>query len=207
MRIKHLFAAFALCFAFGAHATQATIDVSGLSEAAVAELKAAAAAKVAETAKAADGSILPANPSATMTLAATWGTQAAEAAKGFASALSIAAKEMGVTINDFLHTDAGRLTAALIIWKVAGVTIIHMLYGVVFATVGMVITRVIYTKLFTKEYRTVEYSRFGGFFKGTKVVRIPKGFHDLENDGEWLAFWIMLIVCIGTMGIAGAIIA
>lgn len=207
MRIKHLFAAFALCFALGAHATQATIDVSGLSEAAVAELKAAAAAKVAETAKAADGSIITSNPSATMTLAATWGTQAAEAAKGFASALSIAAKELGVTINDFLHTDAGRLTAALIIWKVAGATIIHTLYGMVFALVGMVITRVIYVKLFTKEYVKVEYSRFGGFFKGTKMVRVPKGFHDLENDGEWLAFWIMLIVCIGTMGIAGLIIA
>ena len=207
MRIKHLFAAFALCLVVGANAAQTTIDTTGLSDAAVAELKAAAAAKVAETAKAADGSVLTANPSATMTLAATWGNQAAEAAKGFASALSIAAKELGVTINDFLHTDAGRLTAALIIWKVAGASIVHILYAMVFATVGMVMTRVIYVKLFTKGYEKVEYSRFGGFFKGTKMVRIPKGFHDLDNDGEWLAFWIMIIVCLGSLGIASIIIA
>ena len=206
MRIKQFFASILMCVSLGAFAqTYTKVETKGLTDAQIADVKAYAAAKAASAAAEASGII--SDPSATMTLAATWGTQAAEAAKGFASALSVAAKELGVTINDFLHTDAGRLTAALIIWKVAGAAIVHTLYGVVFAIVGMTITRVLYTRLFTKEYRTVEYSRFGGFFKGTKVVRIPKSIADLKNDGEWLAFWVMLIVCIGSLGIAGGIIA
>ena len=204
MRIKHLFAAFALCLVFGgAQATQTTIDTTGLSDAAVAELKAMAASKAASAAAEAAG--ITASPTATMTLAATWGTQAAEAAKGFSTALSIAAKELGVTINDFLHTDAGRITAALIIWKVAGASIIHTLYAMVFAFVGMCVSRMIYVKLFTKEYVTVEYSRFGGFFKGTKVVRVPKSIGDLSDASEWLALWMVIIICIGSMAIAGGI--
>jgi len=206
MRIKHILTALLMCVSLGAFAQSYTsVETKGLTDAQIADVKAYAAQKAASAAAEAAG--ITSNPSATLTLAATWGTQAAEAAKGFASALSIAAKELGVTINDFLHTDAGRLTAALIIWKVAGAAIIHILYGVVFAIVGMSISRMIYVKLFTKEYRTVEYSRFGGFFKGTKVVRISKSISDLNEPGEWVAFWMVIIICIGSLGIAGGIIA
>ena len=181
-------------------ASQTTLDTSGLSDAQVAELKAHAAKVVAE---AAGTNASTATPSAVMTIAATWGQQAAAAAEGFAKALGIAAKELGVTVNDFLHTDAGKLTAALIIWKIAGATIIHMLYGMLFITVGLTIVRVIYMRLFTKGYEKVEYSRFGGFFKGTKMVRIPKGFQDMHNDGEWLAFWVMIGITLATIGFGG----
>lgn len=186
---------------------QATVDTNGLSDAQVAELRAYAAAKVADAAKQADGSsVVSKDPSALMTVAATWGTQAAAAAEGFAKALSIAAKELGVTVNDFLHTDAGKLTAILIIWKVAGAAIVHILYGIVFFIVGMIITRVIYMRLFTKNYQTVEYSRFGGFFKGTKLIRVPKTIGDLQADGEWLAFWVMIGVVSATLIVTGIII-
>jgi hypothetical protein len=192
-----------------ASAGTTNLDTSGLSEAQVAELKAHAAKVVADAAKQADGTgviaAAAANPGAAVTLAATWGQQAAAAAEGFAKALGIAAKELGLTINDFLHTDAGKLTAALIIWKVAGAGVAKILYALLFVTVGMFITRMIYLRLFTKGYEKVEYSRFGGFFKGTKLIRIPKGFHDLENDGEWLAFWVMIVACLGSL-LIGAII-
>jgi hypothetical protein len=198
----------ALCAAT-AFSSQAMLDTSGLSDAQVAELKAHAAKVVADAANASAGNSVAAavaNPGAAVTLAATWGSQAAAAAEGFAKALGIAAKELGITVNDFLHTDAGKLTAVLIIWKVAGVAVLKILYGLAFVTVGMVITRVIYMRLFTKGYEKVEYVRFGGFFKGTKMIRVPKSFHDLDNDGEWLAFWLMIVVCMGTMAIGAAII-
>lgn len=201
--------ALALC-ASTAIAGGVVIDTSGLSEAQVAELKAHAAKVVADAAKQNDPSSVitqaAANPGAAVTLAATWGQQAAAAAEGFAKALGIAAKELGVTVNDFLHTDAGKLTAALIIWKVAGAGLVKMLYALLFVTVGMFITRMVYLRLFTKGYEKVEYSRFGGFFKGTKLIRIPKGFQDLNNDGEWLAFWVMIIVCLGSLLIGALII-
>ena len=188
--------ALALCAATSFAATT-NIDTSGLTDAQVAELKAHAAKKVAEAATAGAGpAATPEKITAGVALAATWGTQAAAAAEGFAKALGIAAKELNLTINDFLKSDAGKLTAALIIWKVAGATILHALYGFLFVTIGLTMVRVLYTRLFTKGYEKVEYSNFGGFFKGTKMVRVPKTFHDLENDGEWLAFWVMIILTI-----------
>jgi hypothetical protein len=117
--------------------------------------------------------------------------------------MGIAAKELNVTINDFLKSDAGKLTAILIIWKVAGAAVVKALYGMLFVTVGLTMVRVIYTRLFTQGYEKVEYSRFGGFFKGTKMIRIPKSFHDLSNDGEWLAFWVMIGLTLATLVFGG----
>lgn len=197
--------ALALCAAT-AFAGQTAIDTSGLTEAQVAELKAHAAKVVADAAKgtaAAD----PKEVSAMVTLAASWGPQMAQAAEGFARAIGIAARELNVTANEFLASDAGKLTAALIIWKVAGAGVIKLLYGLLFVTVGLTIARMIYMRLFTAGYEKVEYSRFGGFFKGTKMIRTPKTFGDLNNDGEWLAFWVLIVVLVGTMLIGGVIIA
>lgn len=194
----------------GAMAASANIDTSGLSEAQVAELKAIAAKKVAETAAQAAkpmADVTPEKVTAGVALAATWGTQAAAAAEGFAKALGIAAKELNVTINDFLKSDAGKLTALLIIWKVAGAAMMKAIYGVVFLAVGLTMVRMIYTRLFTKEFVKVPYSRFFGAFTGEKLVRVPKSFSDLRNDGEWLAFWVLIILAIVVMVAGGAFFA
>lgn len=191
-----------------AFASQSTIDTSGLSDAQIAEIKAIAAQKSAEVARQKDegGVALPKDPGAMATLAATWGQQAAAAAEGFAKALSIAAKELGITINEFLATPAGKLTAILIVWKVAGASIVHLLYSMLFVTVGLSIARVIYVKLFTQEYKEVQYSHLFGLISGTKLVRIPKSIHDLETDGEWFSFNLMIAISVLTIIIAGIII-
>lgn len=186
-------------FSATAFASQTTINTEGLSDAQIAEIKSIAASKVAESAKAP-------GMAETMTLAATWGQQAAIAAEGFAKAMGIAAKELNVSINEFLDTDAGKITAALIIWKVAGESLLGIIYGGFFVIVGLSLARVIYMRLFTKEYVSVEYSRFGGFFKGTKMVRIPKNISELRTEGEWLVLWLTVVITLGTLGIAGIII-
>lgn len=198
--IRKLIAVSALAFfAATSFAAQTSVDTSGLSEAQVAEIKAIAAQKVAEAAKPATAE----NITAGVTLAATWGSQAAQAAEGFAKAMGIAAKELNISINDFLKSDAGKLTAILIIWKVAGAALIKLLYGAFFVIVGLTIARVIYLRLFTKGYEKVEYSRFGGFFKGTKLIRIPKAISELEEEGEWLMLWAIIIITLGSIALGG----
>lgn len=189
-----------------AYAASTTIDTSGLTEAQVAEIKAIAAQRVAETAAAAGKSGTPTQEKITagVTLAATWGTQAAAAAEGFAKALGIAAKELNLTINEFIKSPAGILTAALIIWKMAGTTILSALYGLLFLAVGLTMVRIIYKRLFTKEVVRVPYSRFFGMFRGERLVRVPKSFADLDKDGEWLAFWIMIILTIAILVTGGS---
>lgn len=203
---RKMIAGFALALAAaGAFAASAIIDTSGLTEAQVAEIKAIAAKKVAETAAARPtGDVSPEKVTAGVTLAATWGTQAAAAAEGFAKALGIAAKELNITINDFLKSPAGMLTAGLIIWKMAGSGILYAMYGTIVLVVGLIMIRIIYTRLFTSGYEKVEYRRLWGLWSGTKMVRVPKTFQDLHNDGEWLAFWVMIIMSVVVMAFAGA---
>lgn len=192
-------------FSATAFANQTVIETKGLTEAQIAELKAIAAKKVAESAVAATNPEASAEKiTAGVTLAATWGTQAAAAAEGFAKAMGIAAKELNITINEFLTSPAGMLTAGLIIWKMAGAALMHALYGVVFLTVGLIMVRVLYTRLFTKSYEKVEYTRFWGLMSGTKMVRVPKTIQDLRTDGEWLAFWVMIILVVAIMITSGA---
>jgi hypothetical protein len=183
-----------------------TLDTSGLTDAQIAELKAVAAKKVSDVANKAVEPLTPKDPGAMLALASTWGPQMAQAAEGFARALGIAAKELNITVNDFLASPAGKLTAAVILWKVAGTAVLKLLYGLFFITVGLSITRMIYTRLFTKGYEKVEYKHYGGWSTGTKLVRIPKTIADLHNDGEWLAFWTMIVVCVATLGFGAAIV-
>lgn len=190
--------------AMTAIASTTVIDTKGLSEAQVAELKSLAAKAVADVAKNAETPVVATTPSTVMTIAATWGTQAAQAAEGFAKAINIAAKELGVTVNDFLHTDAGILTAALIIWKVAGTAIAHMLYGFLFLTIGLTFIRVLYVRLFTREYKELPFNRLFGLWSGVKLVRVPKTIGQLETDGEWFAFWVLMFATIGVLWIGGA---
>lgn len=183
------------------------IDTTGLTDAQVAALRAHAAQVVADTAAKANKDIaakVAEDPGAVVSLASTWGQQAASAAEGFAKALGIAAKELNITINDFLKSDAGKLTAILIIWKVAGATILKLVYGILFLAVGLTMVRIMYTRLFTKSFEKVEYSYFGGFFKGTKLVRVPQGIQDFRTEGQWMVLWmiiisVMLILAIGAI--------
>lgn len=188
----------ALCVSSLSFASTTVVDTSGLTDAQIAELKAIAAATVAKSAKA---STETPDVGATLGIAATWGSQAAQAAEGFARAIGIAAKELNVSVNEFLQTDAGKLAAIVIIWKVAGVGILKILYGTFFIIAGCIAIRLVYTRLFTAGYQQVEYSILWGAFKGTKMVRVPKSFSNLQNDGEWLAFWVLLGITAITLGV------
>lgn len=206
--IRKIFAIAALAFSGLAFAGTASVDVSGLTEAQVAELKAIAAKKVADAAAAAHNqapAATPENITAGVALAATWGGQASEAAKGFAQALGIAARELNITINDFLRSPAGILTAVLVVWKIAGASVLKLLFGSIFTCAGLLVARALWKRLFTDRYETVTYSWFGGVFTGSKVVRIPKPINSLRQDGEWLALW-MVIGIVGLSFILGGII-
>lgn len=196
---RKILIALALTVCSTSFAAKTVIDVSGLNEAQIAELRSVAAKKVSDASN-------TEGVGAMVTLAATWGQQAGAAAEGFAKAMSLAARELGVTVNEFLATDAGKITAALIIWKVAGASIANLLMGLFFIIVGQLAARAIYKRLFTKEFREVPYSYLFGMFKGTRMVRVPQGFRQLVNDGEWLAFWTMIAISSISMIIGAAII-
>lgn len=56
----------------------------------------------------------------------------AEKGKGIGMAIGSAAKELGIAANDFLKTDAGKMTMGIILWKMLGHDVTHFIGGFVF---------------------------------------------------------------------------
>ena len=146
-----------------------------------------------------------ANTGTTLSMASEWGAQAATAAEGFAKALGIAAREIGVTVNEFISTPAGKLTAALIVWKVAGATLVSMVYGMVVLVVGLYATWLLAQHIATEKYVSAPYSRFWGLWAGERKVRVYRPFSDY-SEGDCIMTIISLVLAALTMFVAGALI-
>jgi hypothetical protein len=61
----------------------------------------------------------------------------AEVGQSIAVAIGSCAKELGVAVDDFSKTPVGRLTTALIVWKVIGKDIVHITLGSFILVVGI----------------------------------------------------------------------
>lgn len=198
--LKYIFAIFLSLFAVSA---LANIDTRGLPEQQIAELKSIAARAAADNAAEKRSGVTLAQVSEFTT---KWGEQTSVAAEGFARALGVAAKELGVAANEFLSTDAGKLTALVIIWKVAGTSILSLIYAIFVLVVGLSVARVIYRRLFIKEYTTVETVYLFGLIKTTRQRPVVKGFHQLSSEGEWVMVLVMLLTVIATLAVASNVI-
>lgn len=51
----------------------------------------------------------------------------AQVAEGFANAMGAAAKQLNISVNEFIKTPAGLITIGVILWKVIGVSILKFL--------------------------------------------------------------------------------
>ena len=74
------------------------------------------------------------------------------AAEGFAKALGIAAKEMGVAVNDFITTPAGILTAGIIVYKIFGDDIREILVGLFLVYFSI--------SFFNRQYRQIKIKSY-----------------------------------------------
>lgn len=103
----------------------AQVNLSGLSEEQMLQLNAQAAKIRADNAAAAKNVTSTVTDSISTIITdpervSTWGNQAAIAAEGFANALGIAASTVGVSVNEFVATDAGTLVVIGIGLKIFG---------------------------------------------------------------------------------------
>lgn len=180
-------------------AFSAQIDTSGLTDSQVQELRAHAAKVASDNMKKEDGTATSSNPSTIMTLAATWGQQAATAAEGFAKALGIAAKELNINVNQFIDTPAGKLTVIIIIWKVFGVALLKFFIGIVVWIVAFCISRQLARRVFLVVGPEIEVIKYWGLVKTKQPSYSVKSISDLKADGEWFVF--MLALCVAIVGL------
>ncbi len=117
-----------------------------------------------------------------------WGVVAQEWAK----ALGIAAKELGLAADSFLDTDAGKLTAAIIIWQVLGETLLGFVVGV----------PLLFIVLFLG-MRTARRAKIGSIeygdeknWRGARVIKKIRYLDEEETAMYWVAHIVTLILSI-----------
>lgn len=150
-----------LCFV-SANVLAADIDTSGLS----AEQKAQIALQVEQM----KNSSLP--PSAESAKEwADWGTN-------MGRAISSTAKELGVAVDEFSRTSVGKITMAVIVYKVIGKEVLRFVAGGVL----FFFTIIIWARYLRKPFQTIEYYENGKVKSRTN--RPP------QNDTEMAIYWV-----------------
>lgn len=117
-------------------------------------------------------------------------TSYAKEATEFAKALGIAARELGLAVDDFVKTDAGKLTAALIAWKVLGDDI----KGIVFGIPILILTVWLWFSGGNYILRTGEQYRTTGLFGYAKRKPAKRSIQDLEGS-DGFAFFLLSVLC------------
>lgn len=164
-----------------------TIDAPGISESARADLKASCLATFAKE-----------NPSAAAVAEAeqkiakisAWG----QVAKDAAGAIGIAAHELNVGVNEFLASPAGKLTAFLIVWKVAGSAILSKLLGLLMLPFAWYLVKRIANGLMVKEITYETKPVLWGLFNRRYVASVRRDDWDNMGDGKNLILFLLVAV-------------
>lgn len=167
-------------FASSSYAICSSISSSGLSE--LAHQKLVLACEQARL----DELALPTPSDVTATMRDY--AQAGQFAKEIAEAVGILAKELGMAVDDFLHTDAGFLIAALLIWKIAGVQIIGFIIGLpLMVLIWILVIKAGKNMFITDRENITVKARFGG----EKIIQVLqyRRYRDL-SDAEATVMWV-----------------
>jgi hypothetical protein len=152
-----------------AQALQQTVDVSGLTQAQIAQIAADVESKKASPVKTAVAVREEVN---------AWGEMGANVGK----AIIGAAKELGMTANDFASTNLGKFVIAVIIFKVAGGVVLHIFVGgmvvIISLTLGWKLMKYNNTET-TYDYKPVLWGLYN------KRVITKEQFSHLDNHNAW----------------------
>lgn len=114
----------------------------------------------------------------------------AEVAKGVAEAIGIAAREVGVAVDDFIKTDAGKMTVALVVWHVAGDDII----GIVLGVPGIFFAVLLWFALTNRIKRTGEFITVKNRWGKEQSIHKMKPVADLDGP-DGFSYLIASVFC------------
>ena len=165
------------------------LDLAGLTQAQMAELAASAAA-------------MKTTGSTASTIDSL--SEYAEFGKAFGSAISQTASELGVVTNEFIVTPAGKISVALIVWKVAGDSIAGFLIGIMWYVVLLPIWWSLFKRLvLNPRWITTETPQEKGKPIITKEAQTHVGIRDESNVwGAWLLSSLVVIMASGLIILA-----
>lgn len=105
--------------------------------------------------------------------------------------LAGAAKEVGVTVNEFATTPVGQMTTLLIVWHMIGVQLIHLVSGILIWIVGFFFIRytIKHTYPTTVIYSKNEKNIFGNYL----VERVDTPKMSADSSGGWLFAYAVVL--------------
>ena len=141
-------------------------------------------------------------PPASETSAATqWAADMATVAESFARAIGIAARELGVAVNDFLNTPAGMLTAVVIIWKVIGAGVVTVLVCVPIMAIFTIAFFKVLRGLLVSGYETSQHSLLFGLVKYTRRRPVYLGPDQISGERLFVTSIIYTFAMMFTLAI------
>ena len=121
----------------------------------------------------------------------------AQVAKSIAEAVGIAAHEVGVATNEFIKTDAGKITIFFVAWHVFGEDIKGVVFGIPIAIFAVWL----FFALLHRIRKTGDYTTVKGMFGQEKSVPVLTPIGRLsENAGGTL--FIVSVVCLAILVVA-----
>lgn len=118
--------------------------------------------------------------------------------KGLGFALISAAKEVGVAANEFASTDLGKITTAVVIYKIVGRDILGVVFGTIVLITGILLA--LYALKTSKLYTSVDYEQVPCLWGAFTVSKV-KAYTDSEQNAT--ARVILVIVALGLGGLVG----
>lgn len=114
----------------------------------------------------------------------------AQISQEFAKALGIAAREVGVSINEFLASPAGIMTAVVLIWMIIGKSLVGILVGLLITYATVKLNR----RIWFREVETVE--KTGLFNRKYQKEKVRyNSWNDMNDSG--LGWSIVTIIMLG----------
>lgn len=159
------------------------VSVSGLSEEQAAEL-ALQAAKMKNT-----------TPAVTPSKVDEW----VNVGRNIGIAITEVAGQLGVAADNFLESTTGKIVLVLVIWKMAGSSIIDLVYGVALFTILFSTWIYFFRRMCLIKKMTVEYPKDTWARKKAQYE-----YYEPNNDyvnGHKVVFVIMLILIVGVCSI------
>lgn len=122
-------------------------------------------------------------------------------AQEFAKALGIAAREIGVSVNEFLKSPAGVLTAGILIFMTVGKSIMAFFVGMLFTYIVFKLNN----RVWFDQYETIETTNIFGKTKQKRVARY-NNWSQIKDDAVALsagsiivlgAYWGLMVYLVG----------
>ena len=179
--------------AFAAPSSTA-VDTSGLTEAQITELK-IQALKLQQQKDSSPVTAVTQGAQQVSTATLQEAEKWANFGKNLGTAMVSTARELGVAVNDFSKTDIGKITTAIIVYKLIGSQVTHFIAGLIlmFLLPSLIIGARRFMTVNNIKYEYQERKLFGLLPYTKKVVT------EIDKVGGDNAFWIFFWTCVLTL--------